>query len=272
MILVCLVIIICVSRIHILLSADIIPISQIVTMEDKSLSIVLRLRSYTHPQSQAKGKNAAKFLLKILPSYGSIYQLSQVYSTYGYPPEKGPLISNNNSYVTGSLNRAVYQIPSTGLYYNNRLTAYDTIYFTVNVNAAESYAGRIIVTKSSGEIIGSDFLFSNENWVIVGNKNTGHIFSENSTQYASYEPSNRGQLLNHYIYGSDDHINSNHGIDSSLWYFQAPSKFQGNYGLAYNGYLSFSLASLAGNFDQLNGRSVSHQHWLIDCVYYSLLS
>lgn len=63
-------------------------------------------------------KNNSSFLLQVqywtqsVPtSTGSIYQLSQVFSTYGYPPAAGPSLLNNTQ-VTGSGNRFVYGRPS----------------------------------------------------------------------------------------------------------------------------------------------------------------
>lgn len=104
------------------------------------------------------------------------------------------------------------------------------------------------IVSSNGAIIGSNFLFSNENWTITGNKvaNSATIF----------ENKNRGSQLSNYIYSVDDEINIVSGKDIALWYFDAPTKFQGNLGIAYGGSLSFTLSSFSGNFDELNGQNV----------------
>jgi hypothetical protein len=52
---------------------------------------------------------------------GALYQLSQVYSNYGYEPKNGPLIPNNQkTLVTGSQHRIYYTRPkpdaTTSLY------------------------------------------------------------------------------------------------------------------------------------------------------------
>jgi hypothetical protein len=43
---------------------------------------------------------------------GSLLQLSQVFSTYGYEPKGGLSITSNNTFVTGSGNRLYYVPPS----------------------------------------------------------------------------------------------------------------------------------------------------------------
>jgi hypothetical protein len=47
-----------------------------------------------------------------VPSSGSIYQLSQVYSSYGYEPKGGERISAADTIVTGSNNRVYYKRPT----------------------------------------------------------------------------------------------------------------------------------------------------------------
>lgn len=77
-----------------------------------------------------------------------------------------------------------------------------------------------------------------------------------SSTAVAYEASSRG-LLNHYVYGSDDTINTmgpGQDADRSLWYFMAPQKFLGHHGIAYGGSLDFVLSSFHGDFspDKLN--------------------
>jgi hypothetical protein len=87
---------------------------------------------------------------------------------------------------------------------------------------------------------------SNEGWIITGNKLP--------VQLPSYETYSRGKLLNYYISGTDDVINveSSSSPDQSLWYFEAPSKYHGNYGISYGGTISFSIGSFSGDFSALN--------------------
>eukprot|EP01034_Spumella_vulgaris_P026225 gene26225-32766_t len=83
---------------------------------------------------------------------------------------------------------------------------------------------------------------------------------------AGFEPYTRGPLLNHYIIGLDELINIERSgaTDQSLWYFDAPSKFSGNLGIAYGGTLQFTLGAFSGDFSQLNGDSVNVV--LLDCA------
>ena len=60
--------------------------------------------------------------------------------------------------------------------------------------------------------------------------------------------------MNHYIYASDNKINidKNGDTDKSLWFFNAPSKFLGNMGIAYGGFIQFSISIFAGDVTKLN--------------------
>lgn len=113
----------------------------------------------------------------------------------------------------------------------------------------------------TGALVGSSFLLGNEEWTIEGNRalSTG----------VAFEPYSRGTLLNHYILGSDDKVNvqAAGGLDQSLWYFVAPSKFLGNVGIAYGGTIQFTLSSFSGDFSKLNSQEV-----LIDVLLLLILS
>ena len=97
------------------------------------------------------------------------------------------------------------------------------------------------IVPPSGNLVGSDFLLSNEDWTIYGNK---------LLTPAVHEPFSRGTMLNRYILGSDDKINVQvpGGPDSSLWYFNAPNKFLGNQGISYGGTLRFTLSGFSGDY------------------------
>merc|ERR1719473_939618 len=84
----------------------------------------------------------------------------------------------------------------------------------------------------------------------------------------TYEPFSRGALLNHYVIGMDDKINVADSMseDKSLWYFQAPSTFLGNHGITYGGYVSFTLASLSGDFEKINSNAAVIQLDCNDCI------
>ena len=52
------------------------------------------------------------YTISNLPVSGSIYQLSQVFSMYGYEPKKGVQITSTSTAITGSDNRLVYTRPN----------------------------------------------------------------------------------------------------------------------------------------------------------------
>jgi hypothetical protein len=127
--------------------------------------------------------------------------------------------------------------------------AYGVMEYTVSdLNAAGSLkstsaVGRVTFVPPSGVVAGSAFSRDGEGWSVVGNKGSG-------SQPVAHEPSSRGSAMNHYVYGSDDVINTDsaNGVDRALWYFQAPPKFLGHQGIAYGGHLGFTLASFHGDF------------------------
>ena len=175
---------------------------------------------------------------------GSLYQLSQVYSQYGYDPKAGTKLSNGHTSVTGSNNRVYYSRPSPDAPTN---AMWDQFTFVVSKNGgADSYPATVTLVPPSGALVGSDFLLGNDGWTIVGNK----VKSEKSV----FEAYSRGPLLNHYVYATDDIINvqTTGGSDSSLWFFQAPPKYLGNFGISYGGHIRFTLVSFSGDFSRTN--------------------
>jgi len=48
-------------------------------------------------------------------------------------------------------------------------------------------------------------------------------------------------------------VDSTGSSDSSLWYFESPSSFHGNQGIAYGGSLNFTLGAFSGDFSKQNG-------------------
>lgn len=112
-----------------------------------------------------------------------------------------------------------------------------------------SYPATVTLVPPSGALVGSNFLLSSDDWIITGNKQP--------ISKPSHEPFSRGQLLNYYISGFDDLINveSSSSPDQSLWYFEAPPRYYGNQGIAYGGFLSFTISSFSGDFSSLNAMS-----------------
>jgi len=201
---------------------------------------VIRLKAF-----ESKGDQLT-YKITSLPSSGSLYQLSQVYSTKGYEPKAGTLINAIGTIVTGSNNRIYYKRPSPDAAGINKWSSFN---FTVNNGRETSLEATITLVPPSGSLNGSDFLLNNGGWQVVGNKALAST--------ADWEPYSRGSLLNRYIYGTDDKINIRKAgaatPDQSLWYFSAAPSLLGNTGASYGGTLSFTLGGFSGDFSTNNG-------------------
>jgi len=193
--------------------------------------------------------DALKAEVTFFPDTGSVHQLSKVFSDYGYEPKQGPLMARGTE-VTGSGNRVYYKRPvadaaPAGVYGVMGYRVMDSA--AGNTAKATSHEGLVTFVPPSGILVGSHFTRGSEDWTITGSKIGEHP--------VTYESSSRG-VLNHYVYGSDDTINTHHatGSDQSLWYFKAPSKFLGHHGISYRGKLQFTLSSFQGDYssDRLN--------------------
>lgn len=219
---------------------DPIALHQLVTIQ-AGQDAVIRLKSYDTSGS------TLQYEIRSLPETGSLYQLSQVYSEYGYEPKAGTLITSVPTLVTGSNNRVYYRRPNIdredGMLWSN-------FSYVVIRDTKTSYAGNVSLVAPSGKFTSSSFLMHSEGWTIDGNKvpETPVI----------YEPYTNGEL-SHYVYGTDDKINaaSSGAADTSLWYFKAPEKFMGNLGNAYGGNLQFIQGSYSGDFSKQNGADTS---------------
>eukprot|EP00617_Octactis_speculum_P027100 CAMPEP_0185751194 /NCGR_PEP_ID=MMETSP1174-20130828/9954_1 /TAXON_ID=35687 /ORGANISM="Dictyocha speculum, Strain CCMP1381" /LENGTH=325 /DNA_ID=CAMNT_0028428057 /DNA_START=48 /DNA_END=1024 /DNA_ORIENTATION=- len=205
-------------------------------MVDSSGEFVIAMRGY-----DLDGDSLVASLKTLPGSPSLLYQLSKVFSDYGYEPKMGTSISASVN-VTGSQNRVLYKRPSID---SLPLGAWGIFTYTVSAADSTSLPGMITLVPPSGLIVASHFAQSAEGWKIVGNKA--------ASSSALFESSSRG-ILNHFIYGSDDTINTDmaHGGDRSLWWFQAPEKFLGHQGISYGGSLDFVLSSFHGDFDAQN--------------------
>lgn len=192
-----------------------------------------------------------QFQIVSTPETGTLYQLSQVFSNYGYEPKAGTKIFNATSAaVTGSKNRVYYSRPSPDTAGVNKWGSFD---FKVvrQTDSIPSYVSTVTLVPPSGNIVGSNFLLSDEGWTVTGNKA--------QSSRPSHERYTRGALLSFYISGTDDVINvdSSTSPDQSLWYFEAPKTYYGNQGIAYGGSLSFTIAAFSGDFSSLNDKSTN---------------
>lgn len=209
---------------------------------DAAGDAVIRLNAY----DTVVPSNKLTYTVAGSPSDGSLYQLSQVYSDYGYEPKAGTTISSS-AVVTGSKSRVYYKRPTPDV---SNVNKWDTFTFTASDGTEDSTAGTVTIVPPSGALVGNNFLLSNGDWSVTGNK---------ATTLAVHEAYSRGALLNHYIYGTDDKVNvaTSGSDDASLWYFEAPSAYLGNQGISYGGYLKFTLGAFSGDFTKMNGNDTS---------------
>ncbi|DAZ99053.1 TPA: hypothetical protein N0F65_010939 [Lagenidium giganteum] len=177
-----------------------------------------------------------------LPLNGQVYQLSQVYSLYGYDPKKDTNpITTVPSAVTGSKNRVVFARPQFGGPPIN--CKFAEFRYTLTNGVDVSKEGIVFITTDEA-LMTSTFNVDTEGWTIGLN---------GKATTPTYQPVSRGNLLSYYIYATDAVIHRNDvGDDTTRWYFYAPPKFLGNQWAAYGGSLDFVLFSSEGSFDLAN--------------------
>lgn len=196
-------------------------------------------------------------------SSGSLGQMSHVFSTYGYEPKAGVVATAAALplNVSDPQNRVYYSRPAPDAVTNSMWGSFNFMVMENNGHHPKSFPGTITLVPPSGALVGSSFLLGSEGWTVVGNK---------APAAAQYEPFSRGPALNYYVTGTDDKVNvevsvdghSSSSNDISRWYFNAPvggassssssASFSGNLGIAYGGFLDFTLAAFSGDFAKLN--------------------
>lgn len=214
-------------------------------MGAQDAELLVKLRGY-----DSDGDKLTYTITK-LPAVGSLWQLSQVFSTHGYAPmtTTSSRITTTGAVVTGSQHRIVYK-PQPGRMPPNG--EWDHFEYTVHDGALASGKGRFVVTGADKDLVKSDFTADTEQWAVVNNGNGG--------VGVVHEPSSRGALLRYFVFSVEDEMNIDaNGNDRNLWYFQAPAKFHGFRVHAYGGSLDFTLAAFSGDFTQEN---LNHQGFL----------
>lgn len=218
---------------------------------------------------------------------GKLYQLAQNYIKHGYDPKYGQQI-NVGYMISGekklpSINQPVSLThvsvidPKQRIFYmrpspdrDPQNSRYGTVDYIIKrkSDGYQSQIGTIYLLPTSNAIVGSDFSYFRsgtsfalveaiDGWTIV-NPSVYTDISGNPhltvSSLPTFEPFRLGELHHHYLVGTEDSVDipSAEGFDKQLWYFQAPSKFLGNLGIAYRGYISFSLTAISGDFSLMN--------------------
>ena len=100
-------------------AAGIIAQHQLIVVEPSG-NTVIKLKFYDGSTTDFK------FGIQTLPQSGSLYQLSQVYSNYGYEPKHGQQITSKDkeTVVTGSNNRVYYTRPKPDVATNQMVSCF----------------------------------------------------------------------------------------------------------------------------------------------------
>lgn len=206
---------------------------------------------------------------------GSFYQLSNIFSKYGYVPYQGKQIINSTT-ITGSKGRFVYRLKNVNNYqFNNGIidSVNIEIRFIDNNNNPAGLSGKIMFLPKSGMFISSDFLLNDEGWKIMYNHPIHTPIQD--PNYCNWNYNN----ISMFITGTDNYINLDrtHMYDNSLWYFQSPAKYNIDLSLAYLGWIDFSQVILSGDFSKKNNLElfpivkISCNNLLHTIEYYSLM-
>lgn len=186
--------------------------------------------------------NPLQVTVTSLPSVGALYQLSQVFSDYGYLPRAGTQITSAGTLVTGSGGRVVYVPPAGAAKSPGRWTSFT--YSVSDAGVPSAADGLVSIVGADNVLVASDFSTGADGWTVSGNGAGGVGIT--------HERSSRGSL-NYYVFSTEDEVNVGApGVaasdDQTLWYFEAPAKFRGRHPSAYGGRLSFDLAAASGDF------------------------
>ncbi|CAM9619930.1 unnamed protein product, partial [Choristocarpus tenellus] len=131
-----------------------------------------------------------------LPSSGGLYQLSKVFSQYGYDPKAGDLITTQ-AVVTGSGNRVLYRRPTMDA---EPQGAWGRFTYTVMDGSKTAKDGTIFLVSSDGRLAASEFSTGAGDWQVCQNDRLG-------CNTARHEPSSRG-LMNYFISGLDSIVHT----------------------------------------------------------------
>jgi hypothetical protein len=186
------------------------------------------------------GDNPAYFLDIPSRPNGKFYQLSDVFSKYGYAPCRGKEL-RASSVITGSKGRFVYKVNMHAL--DPGILDIATIVIDL-VDHNTVLSGKIVFLPSTGTFVSSDFLLSDDGWRIVSNHPIHTPLQEPT--YCNWN--------SHFIAGTDNyvHYNTQYHYDNSVWYFQAPMKYNTDLSLAYLGWIDFYQVFLSGDYSRLN--------------------
>lgn len=178
---------------------------------------------------------------------GSVFQLSQVFSSYGYPPASGTQLAglslSKAVIVTGSLNRVVFRA-STML--TEPAGHYGFLTHAVSDGTVNSAPGLTWLVPPHRRLVTSQFFLDASGWIVRDNSHRQAALPGGGIIHEAFADG----ALDRYVLGVEAAINPDAvGQDRNQWYFDAPPAFQGNFAGSYAGQLEVSIGVFEGNFD-----------------------
>lgn len=187
--------------------------------------------------------------LSLKPS-GKFYQLSYVFSKYGYFPYQGKEITNS-TLINDNKGRFVYKLGNTNDYLikNGVIDSVNIIiHYIDNSKNLRKLSGTIMFLPNSGTFVSSDFVLNNDGWKIMYNHPIRTPIQEST--YCNWNHND----ISMFITGTDNYIDldQTHTYDKSVWYFISPAKYNMDLSLAYFGWIDFTQVILSGDFSKMN--------------------
>jgi hypothetical protein len=178
---------------------------------------------------------------------GRLFQLSQVFSDFGYEPIAGVeltgLSPSNASLVTGSRSRVAFKAERDTPEPDG---AYGFVTHLVGDGITYSVPGLTWLVPEHRRLLQARFNVNASGWSIRDNSDKELLKPSGGILHETYVDGE----LDRYVMGIEAMINPNSaGLDRAQWAFEAPSSFGGNLAGAYGGALEFTLGIFEGAFE-----------------------
>jgi len=173
---------------------------------------------------------------------GTLHKPSMTYCKYGYKEEiTGDKLSFPHK-VSCKRANALLVLPTTQKIPEHVPIAQIRYHVKDLVENWRSCPGIVHVLNNEKMLTASVFDKDTEGWTVERNGRNGGP--------PTHDTASMGKL-NDFIFSQDMEIDTNNaGLDRVLWQFVAPTKFHGDFAVAYGGSLSFTIATTTGPFEK----------------------